>query len=109
MAKIDSQSLFSILPASPVGIARMAAEAEHADDGHLIEFRMLKVRSILNRSVSRRQLSLAYSINPYRGCEFGCKYCYARYTHEFMAPKASVDTIESSSRQICGILCRSSE
>src|SRR5208337_4189717 len=22
--------------------------------------------------------------NPYRGCEFGCKYCYARYTHEFM-------------------------
>jgi len=23
-------------------------------------------------------------INPYRGCEFGCKYCYARYTHEFM-------------------------
>ena len=25
-----------------------------------------------------------WSINPYRGCEFGCKYCYARYTHEFM-------------------------
>jgi DNA repair photolyase len=23
-------------------------------------------------------------INPYRGCEFGCKYCFARYTHEFM-------------------------
>jgi DNA repair photolyase len=70
----------------------MAAEAEHADDGHLIEFKMLKVRSILNKSVSKRQLSLAYSINPYRGCEFGCKYCYARYTHEFMAPKASVYT-----------------
>ena len=46
------------------------------------------MRSILNKSVSKRQLSLAYSINPYRGCEFGCKYCYARYTHEFMAPKA---------------------
>lgn len=25
-----------------------------------------------------------WMINPYRGCEFGCKYCYARYTHEFM-------------------------
>ncbi len=25
-----------------------------------------------------------WSVNPYRGCEFGCKYCYARYTHEFM-------------------------
>jgi DNA repair photolyase len=69
----------------------MAAQAKHADDGHLIEFRTLEVRSILNKSVSKRQLSLAYSINPYRGCEFGCKYCYARYTHEFMAPKTPVE------------------
>ncbi len=69
----------------------MAAAAEHADDGHLIEFRALEVRSILNKSVSKRQLSLAYSINPYRGCEFGCKYCYARYTHEFMAPKTAAN------------------
>ena len=29
---------------------------------------------------------MAYSINPYRGCEFGCRYCYARYTHSFLAP-----------------------
>jgi DNA repair photolyase len=86
MAKQFGASLFPILTQPTVGIARMAAAAEHADDGYLIEFRMLKVRSILNKSVSKRQLSLAYSINPYRGCEFGCKYCYARYTHEFMAP-----------------------
>jgi DNA repair photolyase len=25
-----------------------------------------------------------WTINPYRGCEFGCQYCYARYTHEYM-------------------------
>jgi DNA repair photolyase len=25
-----------------------------------------------------------WTINPYRGCEFACKYCYARYTHEYM-------------------------
>jgi DNA repair photolyase len=25
-----------------------------------------------------------WTINPYRGCEFGCKYCYARYAHEYM-------------------------
>lgn len=30
-------------------------------------------------------------INPYRGCEFGCKYCYARYTHEFMELRAPED------------------
>jgi DNA repair photolyase len=81
-------TLFSILAPKPTGLARLAAEAEYADQGHLIEFRTMQVRSILNKSVSKRQLSLAYSINPYRGCEFGCKYCYARYTHEFLAPAA---------------------
>src|SRR5271154_5892103 len=87
MAKISSASLFTILPDPLIGIARLAATAEHADDGHLVEFKALEGRSILNKSVSKRRLSLAYSINPYRGCEFGCKYCYARYTHEFMAPQ----------------------
>src|ERR1700722_779630 len=84
MAKINSASLFPILPQQPIGIARMAAAAKHADDGNLIEFKALEVRSILNRNVSRRTSWIAYSINPYRGCEFGCKYCYARYAHEFM-------------------------
>jgi DNA repair photolyase len=87
MAKSNSSLLFPILPSQPTGIARMAADAMHAGDGHLIEFKALEVRSILNKSVSKRMLRFAYSINPYRGCEFGCKYCYARYTHEFMAPK----------------------
>jgi DNA repair photolyase len=87
MANIDSASLFPILLQQPTGIARLAAAAEHCDDGHLVEFKALQVRSILNRSVSKRQLWMAWSINPYRGCEFGCRYCYARYTHEFMAPK----------------------
>ena len=79
-------SLFPILPAALTGLARMAAEAEHTDDGHQVEFRMLQVRSVLNRSVSKRRLWMDLSINPYRGCEFGCRYCYARYTHEFLAP-----------------------
>lgn len=90
MAKQNGSTLFPILTQSPTGIARLAAEAEHADDGHLVEFKTLQVRSLLNKSMSKRRLSLAYSINPYRGCEFGCKYCYARYTHEFMAPKVPV-------------------
>jgi DNA repair photolyase len=95
MAKINGASdvatLFPILPSGPTGMARLVAEAEHADDGHLIEFKTMESRSILNKSVSKRGLWMAYSINPYRGCEFGCKYCYARYTHEFLQPvKASV-------------------
>ncbi len=92
MAKISSAELFPIWNSEPsplVGIARLAAQAKRTDEGHLIEFRAMEVRSILNKSISKRQLSLAYSINPYRGCEFACRYCYARYTHEFMAPKQS--------------------
>ncbi|ADW67990.1 SPL family radical SAM protein [Granulicella tundricola] len=90
MAKINDNGseLFPILqPSTLTGLAKLAAEAEHVGDGHLIEFRAMEVRSVLNKSVSKRRLSLAYSINPYRGCEFGCRYCYARYTHEFLAAK----------------------
>jgi DNA repair photolyase len=32
-----------------------------------------------------------WTINPYRGCEFACKYCYARYTHEFMEMRDGAD------------------
>ena len=71
-------------PAKLVGIARLANQAEVADTGHLTEYRAIQVRSILNKSVSKRGLPFGKSINPYRGCEFGCRYCYARYTHEFM-------------------------
>jgi DNA repair photolyase len=40
---------------------------------------------LLNRCVTNnRKLPFTWTINPYRGCEFACKYCYARYTHEFM-------------------------
>jgi DNA repair photolyase len=67
-----------------VGIARLAASGESLRLGHQVEYFTLPVRSLLNRCVSRRALPFTWTINPYRGCEFACKYCYARYTHEFM-------------------------
>jgi DNA repair photolyase len=82
-------ALFPILPTGRVGLAKLAHDSEAAGNGHMVEFRALKARSLLNRSISKRRLTLDYSINPYRGCEFGCKYCYARYTHGFLAPKAT--------------------
>jgi DNA repair photolyase len=90
MANIGSTSnleLFPILtrfPPQATGIARLAAASSPAGEGYRMEVRSLPVRSVLNRSVSRRGLRFAWSINPYRGCEFACRYCYARYTHEFM-------------------------
>ena len=83
MAKTDS--LFPILDSKPlVGIAAAAAAAPLDSTGCLTEYRPLASRSILNKTASRRGFPFTHAINPYRGCEFGCRYCYARYTHEFM-------------------------
>src|SRR3954462_14283311 len=74
-----------------IGIAKLASQAEHVDSGHQVEFLSLPVRSILNRCDSRRNLPFTWTINPYRGCEFACRYCYARYTHEFMEIRNPAD------------------
>ncbi len=71
-------------PTKLVGIARLAAQGESVREGHNVEYFTLPSKSLLNKCVSRRAMPFTWTINPYRGCEFACKYCYARYTHEFM-------------------------
>src|ERR1700722_6369908 len=77
-----------------VGIARLAASSPSAESARKSEQRpeyfFLPVRSILNKCDSNR-LPFEWTINPYRGCEFACKYCYARYTHEFMEMRDGID------------------
>ena len=73
-----------------VGIARLATHGESLREGHDVEYFTLPVRSLLNRCTSAR-MPFTWTINPYRGCEFACKYCYARYTHEFMEMRDGVD------------------
>ena len=78
-------------PQAPlVGIAKLAAQGEAIAEGHKVEYIALENRSLLTRCDSPR-MPFSWQINPYRGCEFACKYCYARYTHEFMEMRDSLD------------------
>jgi DNA repair photolyase len=65
-----------------VGIARLASQSELLEAKRSVQYFEIPARSILNRT--KPNMPFQWTINPYRGCEFGCKYCYARYTHEFM-------------------------
>lgn len=48
-------------------------------------------RSIVTENTSP-DIGFQYSINPYRGCEHGCAYCYARPKHEYLGLSAGLDS-----------------
>lgn len=66
-----------------LGIARQAAAGELLAEKRRVEYRSLPTKSWLNRCHSSR-VPFDWTINPYRGCEFACQYCYARYTHTYL-------------------------
>ena len=47
-------------------------------------------RSIVSKNDSP-DLPMEATLNPYRGCEHGCSYCYARPTHEYLGFSAGID------------------
>jgi len=70
-----------------VGIARLASQSELLESKREVQYFEIPARSILNRT--KPNMPFRWTINPYRGCEFACKYCYARYTHEYMEMDAT--------------------
>src|SRR6204780_2783730 len=84
----SGSSLRTKPPTELVGIARLAASSLRAEAKRGTEYFLLPVKSILNECHSER-VPFRWTVNPYRGCEFGCKYCYARYTHGYMELDAS--------------------
>ncbi|QIB51582.1 MULTISPECIES: PA0069 family radical SAM protein [Pseudomonas] len=79
--------------------ASTVSEAEHdgwTDDAPLTaatEVRIEQSKSIITRNQSP-DLPFDRSINPYRGCEHGCVYCYARPSHAYwdMSPGLDFET-----------------
>ncbi|MBX3608086.1 MAG: PA0069 family radical SAM protein [Piscinibacter sp.] len=68
-------------------VEQLAAEVQVAPATQIIEER---VKSIIASNDSP-DISFDYSINPYRGCEHGCVYCYARPTHSYLNLSPGLD------------------
>src|SRR6516225_6091220 len=68
----------------------MAADSPRLEAKRRVEYLEIAARSYVTRCSSER-VPFRWTINPYRGCEFGCKYCYARYAHEFMELRDPLD------------------
>ena len=76
--------LFDAAPANQlVGIARLAAASDLLESKSRVQYFDLPTRRFIGRCSGSR-MPFVWTLNPYRGCEFGCKYCYARFAHEFM-------------------------
>jgi DNA repair photolyase len=72
---------------------------EAVDDGWYVEEQPDSIATTLEPDLARGIISkndspdipFEYSINPYRGCEHGCIYCYARPSHAYMGLSAGID------------------
>ncbi len=77
-----------INPAPPPGSKKPAPGFAALIGGEIhakpeVHYQALGCRSVLNHCDTPRMPD-CWTVNPYRGCEFGCTYCYARYTHEYL-------------------------
>src|SRR5438105_1644042 len=59
-------------------------------DTRPVEYLTDASRSIISENDSP-DIPFRYSLNPYRGCQHGCSYCYARNTHEYLGFSAGLD------------------
>jgi DNA repair photolyase len=74
---------------APEDLAEYFVDPE-PDRNILTKFYIDHTKSILAKNDSP-DIPFTYSLNPYRGCEHGCIYCYARPTHEYLGFSSGLD------------------
>jgi DNA repair photolyase len=79
-------------PLHVLDLSEVEHDAEYLDSlrDRPTEYLPDRARSIVTENDSP-DVGFRYSINPYRGCEHGCSYCFARHTHEFLGLNAGLD------------------
>jgi DNA repair photolyase len=58
------------------------------DERRGVQYYNLRSARLVNR-LNARPMPFGWTANPYRGCEMACRYCFARYTHEFLGHNES--------------------
>ena len=96
-----SEATLPLFPEATLGPLEPAAESLGCRGD--VEYLDMPVRQILTRNKGSR-MPWQWSINPYRGCEFACAYCYARYTHDYLGldPRRDFESrifVKSGARQ----------
>lgn len=79
-------------PANRFESLQVELDAEYAAEttGPRTQFLLDHSQTILTRN-SSPDISFGVGLNPYRGCEHGCAYCYARPTHEYLGFSSGLD------------------